>query len=66
MIATAAEPGDLSRGEKAGNGLAIGIDQLPIQIGLAAAAVGFLLLFGSVIWERLEDREKEKGLIDEP
>ena len=39
---------------------------LPIRIGLAAAAAGFLLLLGSMIWERLEDRAKEKGLIDEP
>jgi len=39
---------------------------LPIQIGLAAAAAGFLLLFGSMIWERLEDHEKEKDLFDEP
>ena len=42
--------------------------QLPIaiQIGLIAATVGFLLLLGSVIWERLEDHEREKDLIDEP
>ena len=42
--------------------------QLPlaIQIGLGGAALGFLLLLGSMIWERLEDHEKEKGLIDEP
>jgi hypothetical protein len=42
--------------------------QLPIaiQIGFAAAAVGFVLLLGSIIWERLEDHEREKDLIDEP
>jgi hypothetical protein len=42
--------------------------QLPvaIQVGLLAAAAGFLLLLGSVIWERLEDHEREKDLIDEP
>ena len=39
---------------------------LAIQIGLGVAAFGFVLLLGSLIWERLEDREKEKGLIDEP
>jgi len=37
-----------------------------IQIGLVAAGVGFLLLLGSLIWERLEDHEKEKDMIDEP
>jgi uncharacterized membrane protein len=42
--------------------------QLPIaiQIGFAVAAVGFLLLFGAIIWERLEDHEREKDMIDEP
>ena len=39
---------------------------LPVQIGLAAATFGFLLLLGSLIWERLEDHEKEKDMIDEP
>ena len=38
---------------------------LPIQIGLAVAAFGFLLLLGSVLWERLEDRESERGLLDD-
>lgn len=38
---------------------------IAIQIGLALAAVGFLLLFGSLIWERLEDRTKESDLLDE-
>jgi len=38
--------------------------QLPValQVGLAAAAVGFILLLGSLIWERLEDLEKDKDL----
>ena len=41
--------------------------QLPIavQIGLVIAAVGFLLLFSSLIWERLEDRKQEGDLLDE-
>ena len=37
----------------------------PLQVGLAAAAVGFLLLLGSLIWERLEEREKDRSLLDE-
>lgn len=42
--------------------------QLPlaIQVGLAAAVLGLLLLVGSMIWERWEDHRKEKELIDEP
>ena len=38
---------------------------LPVQIGVAIAAFGFLLLLGSIIWERLEDHQKEKDLIDD-
>jgi hypothetical protein len=38
---------------------------LPIQIGMTAAALGLLLLLGTVIWERLEDRDKDSGLLDE-
>ena len=34
----------------------------PIQVGLVAAAAGFLLLMSSLIWERLEDRERDSGL----
>ena len=41
-------------------GLPIGI-----QIGLVIAAFGFLLLFGSVIWERLEDQRNEQDLLEE-
>ena len=37
---------------------------LPMQIGLAIATVGFLLLFSSVVWERIEDRQSE-DLLDE-
>lgn len=39
---------------------------LAVQIGLGAAAAGLLLLLGTLIWERIEDHEKEKGMIDEP
>ena len=36
-----------------------------MQIGLGIAAVGFLLLFSSVVWERLEDRKNEADLLDD-
>ncbi len=36
-----------------------------IQIGLSAAAVGFVLILGSLIWERLEEREVDRSLLDE-
>jgi len=35
---------------------------LALQVGLAAAAVGFILLLGSLIWERLEELEEDKEL----
>ncbi len=38
---------------------------IPIQIGLTIAAFGFVLLFGSVIWERLEDREHDHDLLND-
>ena len=34
----------------------------PIQAGLAIAAIGLLLLTGSLIWERLEDAEHDRTL----
>ena len=37
----------------------------PIQLGLAAAGIGLLLLMGSLIWERLEDRERDASLRDD-
>lgn len=44
-----------------------GFRSLPIaiQIGLIVAAIGFLLLFSSIIWERLEDRKQEGSLLDD-
>ncbi|MEM9382471.1 MAG: hypothetical protein AAGB93_21135 [Planctomycetota bacterium] len=39
---------------------------LPIRIGLAMAGIGLLILLGSLIWERYEDRENDRSLLDEP
>ena len=36
-----------------------------IQFGLIIAAVGFVLLISSLIWERLEDRKREGRLHDD-
>ena len=36
-----------------------------IQFGLVIAAIGFLLLMSSIIWERLEDRKREGRLLDD-
>ncbi len=38
---------------------------IAIQIGLVLATVGFLILFGSIIWERIEDRSSESDLLDD-
>jgi ABC-type transport system involved in cytochrome c biogenesis permease subunit len=38
----------------------------PIQLGLGAAGAGLILLLGTVIWERLEEREQDRELLDEP
>jgi membrane protein implicated in regulation of membrane protease activity len=35
---------------------------LPIQIGLGAAAIGFLLLLATLLWERWEEREDDRKL----
>lgn len=37
----------------------------PIQAGVAIAAIGLLLLSGSILWERLEDAEHDKSLRDD-
>lgn len=39
---------------------------LPVRIGLAMAAAGLLILLGSLLWERYEDRESDRELLDEP
>lgn len=38
---------------------------LPIRIGTIAALAGLLLLCGTVLWERFEDREKDRDLSEE-
>ncbi len=38
----------------------------PIKIGLGVAAFGLLLVLGSIIWERIEERESDRELLDEP
>ena len=38
---------------------------LPIRIGLGAAGAGFVMLLGSLIWERIEEREHDKSLLDD-
>ena len=38
---------------------------LAMQIGLVLAAVGFVILFSSIVWERLEDRKLETNLLDD-
>ena len=37
----------------------------PIQVGFGAALAGLLLLLGSLIWERMGEREKDRELHDE-
>lgn len=38
---------------------------LPIQIGLGAAGIGFVLLLASMLWERFEEREQDQCLKDD-
>lgn len=35
-----------------------------VQVGSIIALIGFLILFSSIVWERLEDRKKENLLDD--
>ncbi len=37
----------------------------PVKLGLGAAAIGLILILGSMIWERIEDREKDRDLLKE-
>ncbi len=38
----------------------------PIQLGLSMAAIGLLVVLGTLIWERMEERESDKSLVDDP
>jgi hypothetical protein len=38
---------------------------LPMRIGVLAAVLGLAVLLGSLIWERLREREADKDLLDE-
>ncbi len=38
---------------------------MPIRIGVAVAAAGLLLLVATLLWERLEEREHDRGLRDQ-
>jgi len=38
---------------------------LPVRVGVGVAAVGLLVLLGSLIWERIRDREADRALREE-
>ena len=38
----------------------------PVQAGLGAAGLGLVLILGTVLWERLEQRDQDRDLLDEP
>jgi len=38
---------------------------MPIKIGLGIAAVGVLLLVGSLLWERWQEREQDRSLLED-
>ena len=38
---------------------------VPVQIGLGAAAAGLILLMGSLVWERVKERESDRDLLEE-
>ncbi|MDG1873781.1 MAG: hypothetical protein P8J27_07705 [Mariniblastus sp.] len=38
---------------------------IAIQIGLLVATVGLVLLFSSILWERIEDAKQEGSLLDD-
>ena len=37
----------------------------PIRLGFAISVLGLLVLMGSLIWERMEDRGGDRELLDE-
>lgn len=38
---------------------------LPIQISLGVACAGFLLVLGTLLWERFEDRATDRELLED-
>ena len=38
----------------------------PIQLGLGMAGLGLLVVLASLLWERMESRETDRELLDEP
>lgn len=38
---------------------------IAVQIGSGAAGIGFMVLMGTLIWERVEDREADRELKDD-
>ena len=38
----------------------------PLQLGLGIAGFGLLLIFASLLWERFEERDRDRSLRDEP
>jgi pilus assembly protein TadC len=39
---------------------------LPIRVGLCLAGLGLLVLLGTLLWERFEEREQDHALRDDP
>ena len=37
----------------------------PIRVGLSLAGVGLVILMSSLIWERIEEREHDRSLLDD-
>lgn len=38
----------------------------PVQLGLAMAGLGLLIVLASLLWERMENRASDRELLDEP
>ena len=38
----------------------------PVQLGLGMAGLGLLVVLASLLWERMENREADRELLDEP
>ena len=37
----------------------------PVKLGLGAAALGLILILGSMIWERIEERDSDRDLLNQ-